>query len=461
MTLRRSLLLAMAALLAGGPGSAALGQDGDPRVTPVVRAVRRAGPAVVNISTTQVIHARSNFIGRDIFEEIFPGRSLPQRQLNVHNLGSGVVIRPEGYIVTNAHVVRQAQTIEVAFADSETRHRARVVVADAQADLAILKIDPSDGKPLPYLPLGRADDLMPGETVIAIGNPLGLASTVTVGVVSATGRELDFGDGLTFTDLIQTDAPINQGNSGGPLLNIKGELIGINTAIRPEAQSIGFAISVDTLRSLLPEMLNIEKLSRVIFGATVRQKPLDRGGEVLVTAVRDNTPAAGVLQPGDHVLKINASEIRHITHYVFSMLDLRPGDDLDITVRRNGRVQTLRLTLQARPAPDGKALARAKLGLDLRAITPTLARDLNLPVRNGLLVTGLAQASPAARVGIRPGDVLFQVGGFTVADFDALTPVLDDLPAGAPTTVGILRGNTAVLIRLRLAPKHSNPRSGP
>jgi S1-C subfamily serine protease len=143
------------------------------------------------------------------------------------------------------------------------------------------------------------------------------------------------------------------------------------------------------------------------------------------------------------------------------MLDLRPGDDVNLTVRRNGRVQTLRLTLQARPAPDGKALARAKLGLDLRAITPTLARDLSLPVRNGLLVTGVAKASPAARVGIRPGDVLFQVGGFTVADFDALMPVLDDLPDGAPTTVGILRGNTAVLIRLRLAPKHSNPRSGP
>jgi serine protease Do len=458
---RRFALFASLCVLLAVPLHRAIAQDDDPRVTPVVRAVRRAAPAVVNISTTKVIRARSNFLGRDIFDEIFPGRSLPQRQLNVHNLGSGVVIRPDGYIVTNAHVVRQAQTIEVTFADSETRHRARVVVADAQADLAILKINPPDGNPLPYLPLGRADDLMPGETVIAIGNPLGLASTVTVGVVSATGRELDFGDGLAFRDLIQTDAPINQGNSGGPLLNIKGELIGITTAIKPEAQSIGFAISVDTLRSLLPEMLNIEKLSRVIFGATVRQKPLDRGGEVLVTAVRNGTPAAGVLQPGDHLLKINASEIRHITHYVFAMLDLKPGDDLAITVRRDGQVKTVGMKLRARPAPNGKALAGSKLGLGLRAITPALARDLNLPVRNGLLIVEVAPGSPAAEVGIRPGDVLFQVAGFTVADFDALTPVLDDLPAEARTTIGILRGNTAVLIRLRLARTSPSTRLAP
>lgn len=416
----------------------------------IVEVVDTADPAVVKIVATTEAQPSNPF-------EYFFGRGEPRVQ---RGIGSGFIFDYNGrhLVLTNSHVVGEAQQIKVQMRDGQ-EFNASLLGDDPASDVAVLELE-GDVDELPTVTLGDSDELAIGEWVVAIGHPFAFDHTVTVGIVSAQGSRSP-GPQMPARNMIQTDAAINQGNSGGPLLNIKGELIGINTAIRPEAQSIGFAISVDTLRSLLPEMLNIEKLSRVIFGATVRQKPLARGGEVLVTAVRDNTPAAGVLQPGDHLLKINASEIRHITHYVFAMLDLRPGDDVNLTVRRNGRVQTLRLTLQARPAPDGKALARAKLGLDLRAITPTLARDLSLPVRNGLLVTGVAKASPAARVGIRPGDVLFQVGGFTVADFDALMPVLDDLPDGAPTTVGILRGNTAVLIRLRLAPKHSNPRSGP
>ena len=176
----------------------------------------------------------------------------PRRRVTRQSAGSGFIIHPDGYLVTNAHVIARTTEQSVIFANGR-EYDARVVASDPQRDLAILKIDA--GVPLPTLPLGRSDDLMQGETVIAIGNPLGLQHTVTAGVVSATDRSIEVNGGLAFEGLIQTDASINPGNSGGPLLDLRGRVIGMNTAIKPQANSIGFAIPVIMIRELLPSLL--------------------------------------------------------------------------------------------------------------------------------------------------------------------------------------------------------------
>ena len=240
----------LACALAGPVASA---PPENPRVTPVVLAYRRARSAVINISAEKIVRTGVGLFGRDPFEGIFP--SPFARRVPVKSLGSGFLISPDGHIVTNAHVVRKAQKITVMLAGG-SRHAARVISTDAELDLAVLKIDPPEAKALKCLALGRSDDLIVGETVIAIGNPLGFANTVTTGVISAVGRTLEFRGGVKYTGLIQTDAPINHGNSGGPLLNIKGELIGINTAIRADAANIGFAIPVDTLAAELGRLLD-------------------------------------------------------------------------------------------------------------------------------------------------------------------------------------------------------------
>jgi len=210
------------------------------RRTPVVEVFEHARDAVVNISTTRIVRMRSRSPLDDIFDFGRPG----YRQQRVQSIGSGIVVHESGYIVTNAHVVSQASDVQVTFAD-ETRLPADVLAVDSQHDLAVIKV--AADHPLPHLKLGSSDDILIGETVVAIGNPLGLEHTVTAGIVSALNRQLDFGNDVIYTGLIQTDASINPGNSGGPLLNIDSELIGINTAIRGDAQNIGFAIPVNRL----------------------------------------------------------------------------------------------------------------------------------------------------------------------------------------------------------------------
>jgi serine protease Do len=419
--------------------------DDDPRLTPVVRACRKAGPAVVNIATTRTIPARLGFFGRNLFEDIFPGRSY-SRRVPVTSLGSGVVISPDGYIVTNAHVIRGAQEIHVTF-DTPKQHAARVIVADDEADLAIIKIDPpADGGGWPHLPPGRSHDLLVGETVIAIGNPMGYTNTVTTGVISATRRTLRFRDGLTYENLIQTDAPINQGNSGGPLLNVKGELIGINTAIRPDAQNIGFAVPVQTLKAMLPRMLDIERLNRVVFGARLA----GRDGRVVVASLREGSPAHGPLQVGDEVLAIRSRPVRQITQAVFALLDVNADEPIAFQLRRDGQVIDATVTIQPRPRPDARTLAAKRLGLRVRDVTAELAGRHGLGVRDGVLVIGVEDGSPADRLGIRLKDIIFRLGGYTVRDLESLGQVLEDAPADRPLRIGVLRGNIAVLADILL-----------
>lgn len=422
----------------------------DPRVTPVVRAYQKARPAVVNIATEQIVPVRMGFGGAggsDVFDDIFPSPFV--QRVPVQSLGSGIVIHPGGYIITNAHVVRRAQKIDVIFPD-KSKYPARVISAEQQFDLAVLKIDANGGAPLPFLPLGRSDDLMVGEPVIAVGNSLGFSNTLSTGVVSATGRDLEFENNVKISNLIQTDAPINPGNSGGPLLNIKGELIGITTAIKANAQNIGFAIPVDTLAKELGDLLDFERINRVIIGASVSQRhgPLGRP-EVFVSAVRPDTPAAAVLRKDDQLLTLNGSAIGQIPDWACALVTAQAGDKIALTVRRGSKEVAVELTLTAKPRPDGKVLADRLLGVVLKKVTPEVAKDRHLPVDRGLLVIGIDTTGPAAEIGVKPGDVVFQVERLHVTNLDEIGTVLEDIKTDQVIRIGILRGNFAVETSIR------------
>ena len=420
--------------------------DNDDRVTPVVRAYRKASGAVVNISTTRLVSVRGGLFGRDPFENIFP--SPLSRKVPVQSLGSGVLIHSSGYIVTNAHVIRRAQTISVTLSD-KTRLAAEVISSDPAHDLAVLKIDPPAGKKLHRLALGRSDDLMVGETVIAIGNPLGYANTVTTGVISAVGRTLEFRGGVKYTNIIQTDAPINPGNSGGPLLNVKGELIGINTAIRPDAQNIGFAIPVDALAGELVKLLDFEQINRVVFGAKVAQRHGASGDELYVVSVRSGTGAAGKLRAGDIIVSVNGERMRQITDFTCGMLALKAASTVRMTLSRGGKETSVAIELKGKKRPDGKALARALFGVTLREVTRGLARDLRLPLGRGLMVTGLDAGGPGGKIGLSLKDVLFQVDNFYVRTLDELGVILEDVKVGQAVKIGIARGRVRAWVTLR------------
>lgn len=309
-----------------------------------IQVVEKVGPAVVMITTTRLIEV-SDFFGFIWY---------PQE---VQGLGSGVIFRKDGYILTNHHVVKEAQEIRVILPDGRT-FPARVIGADQYTDLAVLKIE---GEDLPVADFGDSEELRVGQLAIAIGNPIGegLKNTVTTGVISALGRVLDLGNNVTLRDVIQTDASINPGNSGGPLLNSKGEVIGINTAIIQDAQGIGFAIPVNRAREIAGVLISEGRVPRagigityMPFDATNRRQvearyrihlPVDEG--FLITHVVAGGPAAKAgIRPGDVVVEINRQKVSMRTD--FQGLDLRAGDRVLLSIHRGTRRMEVEITAE-------------------------------------------------------------------------------------------------------------------
>ena len=394
--------------------SSLLAQDAKRR-SPVVLAVEKASPAVVSVIAAQTSEQRGNpFGGNPFFDDFFQDFFAPfQRRQTEQSLGSGVVIRPDGYVLTNEHVVVQAEKILVQLSD-DRKLSAHLVGADSDSDLAVLKIE--DSRALPYLPLGNSDDLMIGETVIAIGNPFGLSHTVTTGVVSALNRSLNT-DGRTYYDFIQTDASINPGNSGGPLLNIKGELIGINTAIYGKAQGIGFAIPISRAKRIVQELITHGAVEAPWVGLVVQTLTPELASHfslkgkhgVLVRGVEAGSPAAKAgLQRGDVLLSLNGRLLRSAEEYLQREREFISGDTLRFRVLRDGDEEDFAVAASRFPQEKADDLAWRLLGVAVKE------------EKDGLEVNKIRPGSPADRIGIARGDTILGLSGAqtkTLAEF--------------------------------------------
>jgi serine protease Do len=405
--------------------------------------------AVVNISTTQFIEVRPRFgfgsgsIFDEFFDEFFelPTRPPTARRFKTTAVGSGFVIHPSGYVLTNAHVVARTASQTVIFANGE-RAEAEIVAVGAEQDIAILKI-PTE-QPLASLTIGTSEDLMVGETVIAIGNPLGLENTVTAGVISALDRRLEMGTRIVYKGLIQTDASINPGNSGGPLLNVLGELIGVNTAIRGDAQNIGFAIPVDQLTEALPRLLDVQRRYRIETGIEVSNT-----GHPTITAVQDGKPGARAgLRVGDELLSVDHQPVTKGIDYHIGLIGKQAEDRAEMTLLRDGRRLRTVLVLAGKPKPDGVKLALEKFGLELEDLSPAVSRRLGLEQINGLVVVRVQPASPAAEIGIEPADIAIEVDGQSTTQIADLGLMLENIRSGQSVRIAILRIANRTIYRL-------------
>ncbi|MFA9393349.1 MAG: trypsin-like peptidase domain-containing protein [Halodesulfovibrio sp.] len=395
--------------------------EGSVRITPVVSAVQRAAPAVVSISTDRIVERAvnpfANLLPRNpLFDEFFQ-RGQGRRKVKEQTLGSGVIIDSKKAIVlTNAHVIQGAAQINVTLLDGRM-FTATLIGSDPDFDLAVLKLDKASD--LPALPMGQSDDLMPGETVIAIGNPLGFSHTVTTGVVSALDRSIKT-DNATITDLIQIDAAINPGNSGGPLINLAGELVGINTAMLRQAANIGFSIPIDKARRAVTELLETGHIVPVWLGLsgqnldenTAAWLRLTSTKGLLVTSVFDGTPAADAgIKSGDTIIEVNDKLVTDHRHYVQLLKNMTKGEAVTLTYMRDGEP----VTIELRTAPYSEAFAarqlRGRWGLSLRK------------GQTYLVIESIRKGSPAAKLGLQAGDLLVNISGKKITSMKALYQV--------------------------------------
>jgi serine protease Do len=383
------------------------------RRTPVVQAVERVRGAVVNVSAEELVRVRVGAQPQSMAELLFGDMLEAPRYRKgyaVTSLGSGVIVSPEGYVLTNNHVVERGTRLRVGLLDGR-EFTARVVGADPSSDLAVLKLQTSER--LPFVAAGRSEDLLIGETVIAIGNPFGLSHTVTTGVVSAVHRNFKAGDRMLF-DFVQTDASINPGNSGGPLLDIDGRLIGINTAILGERSAgIGFAIPIDRARRIADDLIAHGEVREGFLGLAVDDLPAREGarigatGGVGVTGVDAGSPAekAGV-RKGDVVEAVQGFPVGSAEEFRFRVRDLAPGATARIDLVRGGKPLQLQLAAVELAGARIEQLVRSRLGIALS----------EEKVRGGTLVAvrSVERGSVAARVGVQAGDLVREVNSTEV-----------------------------------------------
>jgi serine protease Do len=410
----------------------------DARRTPIVRVVEEVGPSIVNISTEKVVRVTDRFFepfGPDVFGDLFGGAPMG-RSYKVASVGSGVVIHPSGYIVTNHHVIAQVSKVVVTTSDGAS-YEGRFVASLPKLDLALVKVEPEE--PLAAVRLGSSADIMIGETVVAVGNPFGYQNTVTQGIVSATDREITHRARRVYGGLIQTDAAINPGSSGGALVNIHGELVGINTAIRAGAEGIGFAIPADGLREALPELLNPRR-KRIEMGMTLDERSDDGRRAVVVAAVSKEGPAAEAgVEAGDAIESVDGERVIGLVDVMVRLREHAAGDEVALAIDRAGERVTAKVRLAEIPKPDGAKLSRAKLGLELQELTDELAKALGVPAGSGLAVAGVDEASPAARAGIKAGYVLMRLGARRVHTLDDVGAALEGVGAGDRVVVYVYR----------------------
>jgi serine protease Do len=443
-----------------------------------------ASPAVVSIRTTGTQAAGPNI--EDLFGLQIPrGQQQPRRQSPqvVHGAGSGFIIDKTGFVVTNNHVVEGATKIDVYLSDMAGPEiggiglPARVVGTDLLSDTALLQLTELPDHPLPVSKFGDSAQLEPGDWVMAIGNPFTLSNTITVGVVSAIGRSTETAVSGRFGEMIQTDAAINRGNSGGPLLNIRGEVVGINTQIVSDQTGgnlgIGFAIPINTVKSMLPQ-LERGKVVRGRIGVEVSRKPMTREDAqdlglpapsgALISAVGEGPAKAAGMRIDDVVVEFNGKPVRNSDELVTMVTATAPGTTVPVKIVRarktmslNVKVEELNIeaeqaqaqTAQNAPAP-GAEPKETGFGMTIEGVTPNVARRLSLPSgATGAIVSDVDQAGAAASSGIRPGDVITQINGQPVTSVDQADKALDAIPQGRTARIVIFRGGREVLVQVR------------
>jgi serine protease Do len=396
-------------------------------------------PAVVNIESTKVVKQQNNYPGffnDPFFQQFFGQRMQPQQPQSEReeSLGSGVIVNPNGYIITNNHVIDGAQNIQV-FTSKRQEYTAKLIGTDPQTDIAVLKIEATN---LPTLTLGDSDNLKVGDMVFAIGDPFGIGETATTGIVSATRRAME-GHIEHYENFIQTDAAINPGNSGGALIDLHGDLIGINTAIIAGQQGggnegIGFAIPINMAVNIMNQIVEHGKVVRGYLGvhiepvtpAMAKQFGLSHGGGALVADVSAGGPAekAGI-QRGDIIQKLNGHEIMDSEELSVEISEMAPGSVAHLTIARNGQTIQKDVTLGTLPsmgkgeAATGIGPGAALKGLEVQSLTPDIRQQINLPSDvQGVVVSNIDPNSPAAVAGIQQGDVIEEINHKPVHNMD-------------------------------------------
>lgn len=430
--------------------------------------VERSSPAVVRIEAE---HKSRGQAQQFPFDDFFRQMPMPQNRVE-RGLGSGVLVSADGTILTNNHVIDGAERITIQMSNDKT-FEAKVVGADKPSDLAVLKIEAQN---MPFLTLGNSDSVRVGDIVLAIGNPLGIGQTVTAGIISAKGRRTGLSDGTSFEDFLQTDAPINRGNSGGALVNLSGELIGINSQILSPGGSaggnigIGFAIPSNMARSVMEQLLKDGKVRRGKLGIGIQNltvdtaKAMDLGDTagVLVNSVSPGSAAekAGIKR-GDVITAINGEKIEDTNVLRNKVAGTPPGTEIRLTIFRNGGQQEVTATLDefdldevSRNSPGGRdedapaGKPAGKLGLSLQPISPQIAKQLGISSNEGLVVTAVDPDGAASDAGIAPGDVILEINRQAVSSVDQVQAAIEN-SGSKPVLLLISRRDQTIFLTVR------------
>ncbi|UZE25138.1 DegQ family serine endoprotease [Pseudomonas sp. B21-056] len=439
--------------------------------------VENASPAVVNISTTQKLPDRRvsdqqmpDLEGLPPMLREFFERGMPQqprspgggRQREAQSLGSGFIISPDGYILTNNHVIADADEILVRLSD-RSELKAKLIGTDPRSDVALLKID---GKDLPVLKLGKSQDLKAGQWVVAIGSPFGFDHTVTQGIVSAIGRSLP---NENYVPFIQTDVPINPGNSGGPLFNLSGEVVGINSQIYTRSggfMGVSFAIPIDVAMDVSNQLKSEGKVSRGWLGVVIQEVNkdlaesfgLEKPAGALVAQIQEGGPAAkGGLQVGDVILKLNDQPIIMSADLPHLVGALKAGAKANLEVIREGKRKNVELTVGAIPEEGAELESQPKSGVErssnrlgVAVVELTAEQKKALELQGGVVIKEV-QDGPAALIGLQPGDIITHLNNQAIGSTKEFTDIAKALPKNRSVSMRVLRQGRASFITFKLA----------
>jgi serine protease Do len=439
LPLARLLLCSLAILpLATAPARAS-----ELRNSPIVKAVQDTEAAVVNIHGRKMVRAENASFG------------TPEAVRQVNGMGTGIIIDPRGYILTNYHVVEGVSNIQVSLAGGKNAI-ARLISHDPKTDLAIIKIDAKET--LNTIHFGTSCDLMKGEPVIAIGNAYGYEHTVTRGIISALHRNVQVSDEQKYNDLIQSDASINPGNSGGPLLNIDGQVIGINVAVRVGAQGIGFAIPIDEALEVAARLMSTERLDQTTHGIAGKTRCEPGQRQFVVTTVKAESPAGKAgLKTGDIVTAIGSRKIESGLDVELALLGSKPASEVEIEVIRDSQTITTKLAVtqlsKVASKPGSADRSWTTIGLKLSVTDNDEFKVLNTRYRGGLTVLDVRPGSPAAQQGIRRGDILVGMHIWETISLENIAYILEreDLAKLDSIVFYIVRGSDTLYGHMRLA----------